>query len=364
MKRLRPFAIALAFLVVLELIFRSPLLPWFPEDFRMPRVSTIGYTQYLDWMEQRDTVRIAVVGDSVIQGIAVERDGTLPAQWDALYEADGQPVDVFNFGISAAHAEDFYPVVAAIANRKAADMVVVYFDYPFYEADSKPYSGRYPELWDPDVMGPVAPHENEPLVDQSRSRTSTLTTEARISEAAGRIWRFYGERDYVNAVLFDGTPSSWLKYHVNYQRGRFSYLPQWVKLPIDQFDAERLRTMWKTPRLSEDNIQLTYLRLAIEKAAAEGLPFVLVWGPVNEAVVAEYKLVDPTDFAANRELVRTLVERNGGTFVDMAAGFPPEYLADSVHPFKSGYAFMADRLAETLAPRVDDLVGEKGGVRP
>lgn len=356
MRRLRPFAIAVLILIVLDIVLRSSLLPWFPDDYRMPRVSTIGYTQYLEWMQQRDTVRIAVVGDSVIQGIAVERDGTLPAQWDALYAARNEPVDVFNFGISAAHAEDFYPVVATIANRKAADMVVVYFDYPFYEADAKPYSGRYPELWDPAVVGSFEPHTGEPLVDPTRSDPGTLTLDARIGQKVCDLWAFYGERDYVNAVLFDGTPSSWLKYHVNYQYGRFSFLPQWVKLRTDQFDEKNLHDMWKTPLLTEDNVQLTYLRLAIEKAAAEDLPFVLVWGPINEAVVAEYDLIDPADYEANRTLVRELVQRNGGTFVDMADGFPQADLADSVHPFESGYAFMADRLTEELAPAIDDLV--------
>jgi len=359
LKRLRPFAIAIALLILLELVFRSSLIPWVPEDFRMPRISTIGYTQYLEWMQERESVRIAVVGDSVIQGIAVERDGTLPAQWDALYAANGTSVDVFNFGISAAHAEDFYPIVATIANRKAADMVVVYFDYPFYEDNDKPYSGRYPELWDPAVVGSFAPHEDEPLVDPTRAEPGTLTPDARIEEKVGDIWTFYGERDYVNAVLFDGTPSSWLKYHVNYQYGRFSFLPQWVKLRTDQFDGENLREMWKTPRLTEDNVQLTYLRFAMEKAAYEDLPFVLVWGPINEAVVSEYDLIEQEDYIANRELVREMVESNGGTFVDMAEGFPQEFLADSVHPFKTGYAYMAKRLAEELAPQIDGLVDAK-----
>lgn len=361
MKRLRPFVIAAVLLVLLDLVFRSPLMPWFPSDYRMPRISTIGYTQYLDWMASRDTVRIAVVGDSVIQGIAVERDGTLPAQWDALYAAEKAPVDVFNFGISAAHAEDLYPVVATIANRRAADMVVVYFDYPFYEDVETPYSGRYPELWDPDVVGGFAPHADEPLVDPSRAVVGTLAPDARIGAAVGRVWSLYGQREYINAVLFDGTPSGWLKYHVNFQYGRFSFLPQWIKLRPDQFDADNLAAMWQTTRLTEENIQLTYLRFAVEKAAAEDLPLVLVWGPVNDEVVAEYDLVDPDDYEANRELVRSIVERNGGTFVDMAKGFPQEDLADSVHPFKSGYTFMAHRLATELAPQIEAILRARGG---
>jgi hypothetical protein len=360
-KRATPLIIAAVALIALDIVLRTSIYPWFPADFRFPRTSTMGYERYLEFMESRETARIAVVGDSVIQGIAVERDGTLPAQWDALYAAQGRDIDVFNFGISAAHAEDLYPVVATIANRGAADMIAYYFDYPFYEDSDVEYSGRYPELWDAGVVGSFEPHADHPLVDPSRAAEGRRTADARIGDAVSSAWRLYAERDTINAVVFDGTPSSWLKYHVNYQYGRFSFLPQWIKLRLDQFDEENLRAMWRTPRLTPDNIQLTYLRLAIEKSSAEGIPFVVLWGPINREVVEEYGLVDPDDYVANRDLVRDMVESSDGTFVDLAEDYPIELLADSVHPFEPGYGWMAKRLAEELGARVDALERTRRG---
>jgi hypothetical protein len=355
LKRTRPLFVALLLLAVLDLALRSPVYPWFPDDFRFPRTSTMGYERYLEFMEGHDTARIAVVGDSIVQGIAVERDGTLPAQWDALYEEEERGVDVFNFGISAAHAEDLYPVVATIANRGAADLIVFYFDYPFYGDSEKVYAGRYPELWDADTVGSFAPAEGDPLVDPTRAEAEEVTLDERIGRAVASFWRLYEERDTINAVLLDGTPSSWLKHHVNYQYGAFRWIPQWIKLPLDQFDEASLREMWKTSRLTPDNVQLSYLRLAVEKARHEEIPFVLLWGPINEEVARAYDLVDPDDYAANREAVRLLVEENDGTFVDLATGFPPGLLADSVHPFAEGYGWMAERLSAELAAQVDAL---------
>ncbi len=355
MKRTRPLFIAVLALIVLDLMLRSSLYPWFPQDFRLPRTSTMGYERYLEFMGSDIGVRIAVVGDSVVQGIAVERRDTLPAKWDAFYAAEGRDIDVFNFGISAAHAEDLYPVVAAIANRGAADLIVYYFNYPFYNDSKKPYSGRYPELWDRNRVGSFEPAANNPLVDPTRAEQAGLTLDDRIGSAVGWVWRLYQERDTINALLLDGTPSSWLRRHVNYQYGAFHWVPKWIKLSPDQFDEASLREMWRTTLLTPDNVQLSYLRLAVEKARYEGVPFVLVWGPINEQVAREYDLVDPDDYAANRSLVRRIVEENGGTFVDLAVDFPPELLADSVHPFAKGYSWMADRLAVELAPQVDAL---------
>jgi hypothetical protein len=204
-------------------------------------------------------------------------------------------------------------------------------------------------------VGAFAPHADHPLVDPTRSEVATPGAEYLIDAAVSRIWRLYGERDTINAVLFDGTPSSWLKYHVNYQQGRFRYLPIWVKLRPDQFDETVLRATWQTPRLTLENTQLTYLRMACEKAAAEDVPFVLLWGAINHEVVEAYGLVDPADYDANRDLVRRMVEDSGGRFIDLDEGFPPELIADSVHPFAEGYGWMAERLYGELGAVIDAL---------
>ncbi len=361
MKRLRPLLVGLAILVLLDVVLRTSAFPYFPQDFRLPRTSTMGYREYLEFMRRDESVRVAVIGDSVMQGIAVDRSGTLPAQWDAIYRAQGRDVDVYNFGISAAHAEDLYPVAATIANLRAADAMVWYFNYPFYEDSTATYSGRYPELWE--NTGSLSPALDDPFVIAARSRETTVSAEEWTGARLADVWALFRHRDAINAALLDGTPSSWLKYHVNWQYGRFHTTPQWIKLRLDQFDEKQLTSFWRTPRFDETHVQIHYLRLALQKARAESVPMTVVWGPFNTEVVEEYGLVEPADYEHNREYVRAMAEEYGAAFVDISPGFPNELIADSVHPFAEGYGEMARRLAEQMDPAISALESAKAGER-
>ena len=70
MRALRPLVIALVLIVVLDLLLGLPLARRAPRDVRIPRIGTQGLEEQADAMSVDDAVSIAVIGDSVVQGLA------------------------------------------------------------------------------------------------------------------------------------------------------------------------------------------------------------------------------------------------------------------------------------------------------
>jgi hypothetical protein len=360
---IRAVTVALVLLFALDVAIRVFGLPWFPEDFRFPRVTTSGYPEYVDYMRRYPGPRVAVIGDSVMQGLFSDRSKTMPAYMNAIWDAETTSPPgprAFNFGVSAAHANDLYAMVTDITSRKAADVVVVHFNYPFSIMGRDPYALRYPQLWQDAAS--FAPFQNDPLVTRYTKAPDQRTWPERGRQLLEQVWRLYGARDAFAAAWFESSaPEAWQKRYTEWERSQegSSGPPPARKLLPRDFSRAQLSAIWSGPDFADGQPNIEYLRLMLRKAKAEGIPMVVTSGPVNLPILEYWGVLDKARYQRNVAFIRRLVQSEGGTFVDLSDDVSPRYVADSVHPFPEGYLLMAEETVKAVDPFLRDAAARR-----
>ncbi|MBE0417170.1 MAG: SGNH/GDSL hydrolase family protein [Coriobacteriia bacterium] len=362
----RPFLIALGLLVVLDLLLRTPLYPsGFPEDFRVPKDTLMAYEAFTSWAGGRGGLQVAVVGDSVIEGHLVPAAETLSARLDQRYEDAGRDVHVHNLGLRGAHAVDLLGQVAYLAERGRADLLLVQFDYIYY-GDDEPVGVHYPELFA--LARDIAPIDPAALPDavraELREKAAGASPAERADDALGRVWRLWRERERIDAVLFGGRPSVAMETALRDRARAALDEPGARQLRPDELDPDNLERFFGGGRFGEENPHLRYLELALAKAGHEGVPVVVFNNPLYFEGLAYHGALDMEVYRANVTVVRELVESHGGTFVDLAEGFPQEMMLDTAHLLPEGHAEAARRLEAAIEPLVTELDRERAGRRP
>jgi hypothetical protein len=350
MRALRPLIIALVLLVALDLALGLPALRRAPNDVRIPKISTAGLDEQSDAMTVDDAVSVAVVGDSVVQGLFAKRNETLPYYLDRIYRTQGRPVRVYNLGMSAAHGLELLAATDRATRLGHADVVILTFNYAFYSGEKT--SARYPWLYDdPSWLGKYA---NDPAVQRTvASRQGSKTPVERAEQVAESAWRFYRTRGYWDAVFFDGTPGSELQQIVDNWRAKAAKTyraPR--KLKPNELKGDDVRRTFNVPELSSQHEDARLFLDAVELARSNGARVVVVVNPINRTGLRYHNALDEARFARNLAWVKSGVEARGGEFYDLSAGFPDELIADSVHPLPAGYKLMASKIAERIDPDV------------
>lgn len=331
--RARALAIAAAVLLVAEIGFRVVAPVSVPPDFRLPDRTLWAIDEFVDSAAKTPGVRIAVVGDSVVWGGFADRDQTLSARMDADYASAGRSVHAFNFGLNGAHANDLGPLVEVLADRKAADLVVVNFDYRFY--GESPVADRYPRLRTM-VAGDGGP----------------ASTAAGLSSIAAR-------REYLLAVTVGDKPSTAFSRTVETAIPRLLGRPLWRKRNAEQLDLGALRSDFGVPPLTADSTYVRYLLASVRAARERRVRVVVFAGPLDRGLLSANDLYDPALYAANLGIVRRLVEQEGGEFLDLTDSVPATEIRDSHHPMPEGYARLARVLEQRIELMVRDLEQER-----
>lgn len=341
---LRPFIIAASILLLIDVLLRTPLFPAFPDDYRTPRATSTALAEFITWQADRDGVRVAVVGDSVTQGYLMWRDETYVALADDGYERAGRPVEVYNAALTAARGGDIARVIERIAEERAADVIVVQFDYVYY-SDGATATVTYPDLFDP-----PAPTTTGPSV------------EAALRDGAGTWWKLLGYRDVIDAVLFDGTPAAALKARLD-ARDHVLHIggPHPERLGYDQINQEMLRTMWDVPEFSASNAHISALRRGLTAARDHGIPVVMFVAPLNRDLGRSHGIYEDAVFRANSAFLSDLAVAEGARLVDLSDAVPPEHMIDSVHLLAPGHADLAAALTREIEPEVSAAEKRRGG---
>jgi hypothetical protein len=348
--RFRAVLIALAVLVVLDLVVRipGPALP-IPRVYRLPSRTTLGYGQLIDSMAAEKSPRVAVVGDSVVWGSSLAPGETLSTYLTDDLRAKGVAgARAYNLGFVGGHSNDLLPVVAELSQRHAADAILLNLDYRFYNPKS-PLQGRYPGLYDRVDWSllPVAP-----ALARSVAPTKTLDAQARGDELVGRVWKLYSIRDYLMVSLFKDTPAEALSRWVTLARVRLGGRPLWLKRAPQGLPLVELRKQFAVGELAENDPYVRYLGAALDAARAEGVPVVVWAGPVDTQLLDAERVWDRAQYERNLAFLRRYVEARGGTFVDYTTALRSDEIVDSHHPMGVGYA----KLAARIAPGVADLL--------
>jgi hypothetical protein len=358
-RHVRPRAIVFAaiFLVAFDIALRLINPVWFPADFRIPDRTLVGYDRFVESMKRDPGVRIAVVGDSVTYGSFTLPEGTLSAHMSQVYGSQGRRVSAYNFGLSGAHLIDLLPVVAKIADKHAADVIVLQFDPRFASAHESVHR-RYPTLYDdvPD-WGPL---RGSPLIHIGEKPSATPGFEERVSNLADQASALYGDREYLAAALLGDLPSPAIDRGINRLRSALSGKALYGKRARASLRFGNIRRTYDIPPYTADNTHIKLLVATLDMARSRGVPVVVVSGPVDSDLLNDEKLWDPVAYRANLDVVRSLAQGHGATFVDMTYAVPSALLHDTHHPLSAGYRTMAVKLAVAMDPIVRSAEASRG----
>lgn len=358
--RPRALLIAFAVLVLLDVALRVVGPPSPPRGYRIPDRTTAGYESYVAALKAEQPARVAVVGDSVVYGTFALPPDTLCAQLTDVFAEKGIDARAHNFGLSGAHATDYLPLVADLATEGAADVIVINFDYRFFDA-SESLTRRYPELYDRALEG--LPESTvlarEPLMRPSEEATRTFDEVA--SDAVGRVWALYDMREYLASVLLGDPPKRSAELASASWRARLAGRELYTKRSTAQLDATEVREAFDVAPFTADNPHLARLALALDVATATKTPVFVFAGPVDSKLLDEQGWWDRAAYEANLAIVRALVTRHHGVWLDYTDALEPEQLADTHHPLASGYRTLAEKLGDDIAPAVRRAVAARTG---
>ncbi len=245
-----------------------------------------------------DLLRVIVVGDSCIYGVAVDAAHTIPARLSDALDARGLGPDrvrVLALGVPGYSTIQQRTLLEEALGQLSPDAIVLY---------PAAWNDQAPNLWKDDLTLYRA-RVNPSLLDRAKASSRLVST------LAGRVPR--PDPD----VLIEA-----------WGRGE----------PI-------LGT-----RLSESALDTSLVAL-IGRAATAGVPAVVVVPGHPPGTVADHPRT-----VADRDRVRRIARQFGVPLVDTpalldAAPGPPErYFADFVHPSPEGATLIADATADTLAP--------------
>lgn len=333
--RPRAWVFAAAALVALDIALRVFGVPALPRDFRLPDRTLMGLDGFVAQMERSPRPRVACVGDSVMHGGGTsDPAGAIPAHLGA-----------YNLGMTGAHANDMLPLVALIARRKAADAIVIDFDYRFYRGES--VTDRYPDLYEKaaaeDALDGV-----DPTLASGHERA--LTALERFDRGVASVWRLYAVRDHLTAWAFGERPKRALNLLVRDLRARAIGARVYNKRAPSALPYAELRKAFDMSPLAGDNIDLRYLAATVRVATRAGIPVVVFAGPLDRAALDRERVVDWTRYEKDLAFARRLVESEGGVFVDLTDAVPAGMLMDTHHPMSEGNRVVAEELADVLAP--------------
>jgi hypothetical protein len=344
--RFRALVIALVALVVLDLVLRlsGVSLP-VPRVYRLPSRTVIGYDQLIKSMADEKSPRVAVVGDSIVWGSPLMPGETLSTYLTDALRANGvSGARAYNLGFVGGHSNDLMPVVAEVAQKKAADVILLNLDYRFYNSKSRVQS-RYPQIYDRVDWSklPVPASLREPPGTQPKPDAQGIA-----DGLVSRVWKLYSIRDYLTVSLFKDTPAEAASREFTLWRIRGAGRPVWLKRKASGLPLDELRGQFALGTLNENDVYVRYLGAALDAARAEGVPVVVWAGPVDRAMLDKEGVWDRAEYRRNLAFIGRYVEERGGTFVDYTSALDSKDIVDSHHPMGEGYRKLATKVAPLL----------------
>ncbi len=405
---------SIVFLVSLVLFFfiSNSLALWyvfhqmgFDQNFRFEdgaHVKSDILDLYVEYVAGQGGYKIAVVGDSVVQGAGVaERGQTITAYLqDELRGGYLKKARVFNFGLPGGRPADLYMTVKKLHEAGAAQMVVVNISYPFFSYEMTKTPLLYFKVWSPGLsenekkelkvpagvsppplaqtadvgaagaLGPqTAPGEAEP---------ADSDLEKDIQKTISRYWAVYRFRQELNRYLFGGPPAVRARAYLDLVLHGVALdaaqpaeeFPEeeplsekdkpenkykiWTGFPWSDADRQHLKNVFNISE--KDNVNFKYYRLLCRYLAENDIPAVIFLSPVNHGLMRQYGLLDYGSYSANTADIKQVADDSGILFLDYQDAVPPDLFHDSLHLLDGGNALTAGLLRRDLGP----LIGGAG----
>ncbi|NLJ76473.1 MAG: hypothetical protein GX325_04330 [Peptococcaceae bacterium] len=339
---------------------------------------------YLEYVAGQGGYKIAVVGDSVVQGAGVaEREQTLTAH---LQEELGggylKSARVFNFGLPGGRPADLYMMVKELHEAGAAQAMIVNISYPFFSYEMTKTPLLYYKVWSPglsragkeELKVPAGFTSDLGAQTSPRGAEDSEDTGDNVEEIVSRYWAVYRFRQEINRYLFGGPPAVQGKAYLDLalhgivpDLAPAEEFPEeeplsekdkpenrykvWTSFSWSDQDREHLKNVFNVTE--EDNVNFKYYRLLCRYLQENDIPALIFMSPVNHSLLQQYGLLDYSSYVHNTSLIRQVAEDNGILFLNYQEAIPSHLFHDSMHMLDEGNAITAGLLSKDLRPLIE-----------
>lgn len=332
---------------------------------------------YLEYVAGQGGYKIAVVGDSVVQGAGVaERGQTLTAHLqEELWGGYSKSARVFNFGLPGGRPADLYMMVKELHEAGAAQMIIVNISYPFFSYEMTKTPLLYFKVWSPG-LSVVEKEELKVPAGFASAQGAEDSEDAgdNVEKTVSRYWAVYRFRQEINRYLFGGPPAVQGKAYLDLilhgivpDAAPAEEFPEeeplsekdkpenrykvWTSFPWSDQDKEHLKNVFNVTE--EDNVNFKYYRLLCGYLQENDIPALIFMSPVNHSLLQRYELLDYSSYVHNTGLIRQVAEDRGILFLNYQEAIPPHLFHDSMHMLDEGNAITAGLLSQELQPLIE-----------
>lgn len=342
---------------------------------------------YVEYVAGQGGYKIAVIGDSVVQGAGVAgREQTITAHLqDELRGSYLKPARVFNFGLPGGRPADLFMTVKKLHEANAAQMVVVNISYPFFSAEMTKTPLLYFKVWSPGLSEDekkelkVPAGTTDPPLSQATpagADSAGSDIEKNMQKSISRCWSVYRFRQELNRYLFGGQPTVWAKAYLDLALNGIAPAVEqppgepeeeeellsekdkpenkykaWYSFPWSDQDRVHLKNVFNITE--KDNINFKYYRELCRYLKENNIPAVIFMSPVNHGLLRQYKLLDYGSYGSNTAIIKQVADGSGIVFLDYQETVSPDLFHDSMHMLDGGNAVAASLLCRDLRPLIE-----------
>ncbi len=351
---------------------------------------------YVDYAAKQKGYKIAVVGDSVVQGANVPgREQTVTAHLEEALRGSYLPgARVFNFGLPGGRPADLFMAVKRLHEAGAAQLFVINISYPFFSDEMSANPLLYHKVWRPmlteeqvselklSVDEPAEAEMEQPVEDDSVGAGSIEVdgdseAERFFQKKVAECWAVYRFRQEINRFIFGGRPAEKGKeFFDSVVLGRAPAAAGPVKKvqaqqPLPEKDKpENKYNVWYSFAWSEqdlghlrrvfnvtgwDNVNTKYYLELCRYLEENDIPAVVFMSPVNHALLQQYRLLDYDSYGTNTSFIEQVALQSGLPFFDYQEAVHPDLFHDSLHMLDDGNAAVAGLLSRDLQPIIQGV---------
>lgn len=340
---------------------------------------------YVDYTARQKGTKIAIIGDSVIQGAGVSgRNQTITTHLQEDLRNSYLPeARVFNFGFPGARPADLLMAVKQLHQAGAVQLFVINISYPFFSEDMAQEPIQYFKVWRPmlteeqkkELKVPAEAPADQSVKTDSTEATGSSTVETFLQKKVAEFWSVYRFRQELNRFLFGGQPAVISKEY--FDRTFKGVTPEaaqsdspdqaplsekdrpenmynvWTSFAWSAQDLEHLRKVFNVT--GKDNVDFKYYRELCSYLEENKIPAVIFMSPVNQALLQRYQLLDYNAYKKNTAAIAQTARQRGITFLNYQEVVSPDQFHDSLHLLDSGNAAIARLLSKDLQPTLQGV---------
>ncbi len=342
---------------------------------------------YVEYIAGQKGYKIAVIGDSVVQGAGVpERNQTITAHLQDQLRGSYLPgARVFNLGLPGGRPADLFMTVKKLHEAGAVQLVIVNISYPFFSDEMSKTPLLYFKVWAPflteeekkELKVPAVKQAEQKVRDGPEESGGNMETEKFFQDKIASYWYVYRFRQELNRFLFGGQPS--VRASVYFDLAFKGIIPAqeqpdepdeeaplsekdkpenkykvWHSFPWSKGDLEHLAKVFN---VNDKNENYKYYREICLYLEVNEIPAVIFMSPVNHDLLRQYQLINYNSYRDNTVRIGQVARQSGIAFLDYQESVSPELFHDSMHMLDAGNTTMAGLLSRDLQPLIQGDLG-------